>query len=573
MDKRWSAVVQSPVLWIFVVLLAIYSLTLSGDFMISDGEVVFQTTVALADRGELHLECNPGLPQIVPGIDGLCFSKYGLGMPLLAAVAYRLGTLSARLLAPPGVDPIALGHFGVSYLNVLLTAVTGALVFRLGRDLYGSRWLALALALIYGLSTSAWPYTKVLFTEPLIACLLLLAADLLLRVQDGRRGSQIVAALAGLALGIAVLAKVATLVVVPIFGLYLLSRLVGWPAPRVANAERPQALPAPLTSAVQSPAPSNFVRIGPRLAARQALRRPSRRIDPEAINRFPIPMRRPEAPATAVLERVPAPPRTAPQPRPLLARQLRHAWPVVLAFGVPLAACLALVLWHNAVRFGSPFDSGYSDEGFTTPLYVGLYGLLLSSGKSIVLYSPIVLLAPPGLVFLWRWRPAEALLIGSLALVTLLYYAAWWAWYGGWSWGPRFLVPTLPFLVLAVGAALAERAWARWLALPLVIGGIGVQALGVLIDFNAYIDGITGGNPALDERYLFLPWLSPLVGHARFLRHGEHIALAAFDMTRLGFRPAVAELYPWLMLGLLGLGFVMLALIFRPRLPRSGDRT
>jgi hypothetical protein len=570
--RRLWVVATAPALWIGLLLLAVYALTLSGDFMISDGEVVFQTTVALADRGELRLACNPGLPQIVPGVGGQCFSKYGLGMPLLAAVGYRLGAWTSPLLAPPGADPIALGHFGVSALNLVLTAATGALVFYLGRAWYDSRWLGLILALLYGLTTSAWPYSKVFFSEPLIAFLLVAAtAALALGTPAGRLRAGWVA-VAGAALGFAVLTKVATLVAVPFFALYLAQRLVGWPAAggrSTRSTAGRTTLPAALTPSATSPAPGNFVRIGPRLAARQAARQPRRRIDPDAINRFPIPLRRPVAAPVTDAAPAPALPPAAPARRDR-ATLLRRLVVAGLAFGVPLAAWLLVLLWHNQVRFGSPLEAGYSDEGFTTPLYVGLYGLLFSSGKSIFLYSPIVLLAIPGLVFLWRQRPAEAVLVGSLSLVTLLYYGAWWAWYGGWSWGPRFLVPLLPFLVLAAGAAMSARRWARWAAVPLALAGLGVQMLGTLVDFNAYIDGITGGNPALEERYLFLPWLSPLVGHARFLRHGEHLALAAFDMTRLGFRPAVALVYPWLVIGLLALAVTALVRLYRPRRRRAG---
>jgi hypothetical protein len=168
-------------------------------------------------------------------------------------------------------------------------------------------------------------------------------------------------------------------------------------------------------------------------------------------------------------------------------------------------ACAALVLWHNAVRFGSPLDTGYSDEGFTTPLYVGLYGLLFSPGKSIFLYAPVTLLSVPGLVHLWRRHWAEAGLAGGVAMVTLVYYAVWWAWYGGWSWGPRFLVPALPFLVLPLGALLLDRVWARWALAPLALAGVVVQVLGALVDFNPYIVEISGGHQSEEYRNSFCP--------------------------------------------------------------------
>jgi hypothetical protein len=574
--RRLRALAGAPAPWLFLLLLATYSLTLSGDFMISDGEVVFQAAVALADGGELALECNPGLPQIVPGVGGQCFSKYGLGMPLLAAGAYKVGRLLAGVVAAPGVAPIAIGHLAVAYLNVVITAATGVVLYWLARDLYQSRWLGLILALVYGLATSAWPYTKVFFSEPLIGLLTLVAAYALYRLDVRARRAPAWAALAGLALGFAVLTKVAAAILLPLFGLYLLWRLRG--APALGRAARPApvaAVPAPLAPEGGAPAPSNFVRIGPRLARRQAQRRPSRGGDPEAINRFPVPLRR-RGEALAARAPAPAPPPPAPAavPLPRSARALvARLVPATLAFVLPLAGCAALLLWHNAARFGSPLNSGYSDEGFTTPLYVGLYGLLFSSGKSIFLYAPPVLLGLPGLAWLWRRRPAEALLAGGVGLVTLLYSAAWWAWYGGWSWGPRFLVPVLPLLILPIGAVLLARGWARWALALLAAAGVAVQALGVLIDFNAYIDEITGGDPANEYRYLFLPWLSPLIGHLRYLVKGQHLAVAAFDMTRLGLRPVLAMLYPVAAVGLLAAALVALAVIFRPpaRHARLGD--
>jgi hypothetical protein len=295
-------------------------------------------------------------------------------------------------------------------------------------------------------------------------------------------------------------------------------------------------------------------------------------VDPDAINRFPVPLRGAGRASTAasVAARSPAPapaPAAAPRPRLSVARLVRLLGPLA-AFALPLALCAALVLWHNHIRFGSPFNAGYSDEGFTTPFFVGLYGFLFSSGKSIFLFSPLTVLSLPAFVFFWRRWPAEAALAGGLALATLLYYSAWWAWYGGWSWGPRFLVPTLPFLILPLGALLLVRDWARWAVVPLAVAGVGVQLLGVLIDFNAYIVEIVANDPANEAKYLFYPWLSPLIGHLRYLVKGQHLLVAAFDLTRLGFAPWVARVYPPLAIGTLLLAATMLTLLFRPRARR-----
>lgn len=565
------SLVRRPSLWLFVLMLAAYSLTFSGDFSISDGEVVFQTIVALADHGSLTLECHPGLPQIVRGIAGQCFSKYGLGMPLLALLPFQFGRWVTPLVAGPGTEPIAIGHFAVSFLNLLVTAAGVVVFYWYARDLYRSRWLGLSLALVYGLATSAWPYSKVFFSEPLIAFLLLVTAYALYRCAPISRRQLGWPALAGLALGYAVLTKVATVTLLPVFGLYLLWSLFGRPWPR------DEAAASGLSSQATQPSShaGRFIRIGPRIAARQALRRPTRRVDPEAAFRFPVPLRdraRLTSPARSrpeTAQSVPFPLSASVGLQRVLVGRLLLA---VTAFALPIGLCGVLLLWHNLVRFGSLLESGYSDEGFTTPLYVGLYGMLFSSGKSVFLFSPPVLLGVAGIFWLWRRHRADTLLIAGLVLATLLYYSAWWAWYGGWSWGPRFLVPVLPFLILPIGALLSERVWARWALVPLVVAGIGVQLLGALVDFNPYIVEIIGGDPANEPKIWFYPWFSPLIGHLRYLVKGQHLLVNAFDLTRLGFRSFLALLFPLVIVGALVSSVVALALLHRPR-RRTGGTT
>ena len=59
---------------------------------------------------------------------------------------------------------------------------------------------------------------------------------------------------------------------------------------------------------------------------------------------------------------------------------------------------------YGVARFGTPFETGYGAQAtaaaFTTPLLVGLYGLLLSSGKGVAWFAPALWLAPRG------WRAA-----------------------------------------------------------------------------------------------------------------------------------------------------------------------
>jgi hypothetical protein len=54
---------------------------------------------------------------------------------------------------------------------------------------------------------------------------------------------------------------------------------------------------------------------------------------------------------------------------------------------------ITLYLIHQFIRHGQWFQFGYKEERWTTPFSVGLYGLLLSSGKGLIFYSPLAILA------------------------------------------------------------------------------------------------------------------------------------------------------------------------------------
>lgn len=219
-------------------------------------------------------------------------------------------------------------------------------------------------------------------------------------------------------------------------------------------------------------------------------------------------------------------------------RRWRALVPAVLVAGSFVAAALL----YNHARTGSWWGSGYGRQGtldaFRTPLWVGLYGLVLSSGKGILWFAPVVFLAPAGFVAWWRQERALAagVLLGVIS--TFLLYAGFEHWAGDGSWGPRYVVPLLPLLVAAVGARLAQPSPARrrllW-ALVAVLGvtGAAVQLGGVAIYFGAQMRE-AGDYPysrsLADPRFMneshWNPYFSPILAHWRMLARNarEHAA-------------------------------------------------
>jgi hypothetical protein len=141
---------------------------------------------------------------------------------------------------------------------------------------------------------------------------------------------------------------------------------------------------------------------------------------------------------------------------------------------------LALMLISNYARSGNPIDSGY-EIAFSTPLLTGLYGLLFSAGKSVVLFSPLLLLYPAAVAAGWRDGRDRWLLNWSLALIIGqgLFFGKWWDWSGDDAWGPRLVI-------LAMMAALIVIAASRWAGTRWFVG---LTALGALLQLPPLLMG------------------------------------------------------------------------------------
>jgi hypothetical protein len=204
------------------------------------------------------------------------------------------------------------------------------------------------------------------------------------------------------------------------------------------------------------------------------------------------------------------------------------------AFALGTIAGVLPLLLYNTLAFGGPLSSGYHQsfaDTFTTPLLLGLDGLLLSPGKGLWLYAPPVLLGLIGLAPFARRHPALAATIGGVVLPTLVLFSLYRFWPGDGSWGPRYLLPLLPFLLLPVVALLpaagAPRVpFAAWSpgrrllgAAVIVLGaaGLAVQMLGVLVNFDTYINVVNDDN----TRYWNATY-SPVAGHWHVL--GQRVA-------------------------------------------------
>lgn len=155
---------------------------------------------------------------------------------------------------------------------------------------------------------------------------------------------------------------------------------------------------------------------------------------------------------------------------------------IYLAIGV--APLLAVFGWYNHVITGSYFQlaqnvgrADYIDSNsppkIATPkvdksiydsklvfntrdMLNGLYILIISDERGIVEYQPIILLGILGAFVVYKQRKHTTLLLvmASIATLNTIIYSLFGDPWGGWSFGPRYLIPASTILCVLLGPAL-----------------------------------------------------------------------------------------------------------------------
>ncbi len=449
---------RRALLGLFSFLLAVYLLTAGGHFYNRDEVGLYFMTASLLERGDFAVPPpSPGNVNTQGGaraLDGSYQMPFGIGQPLAAAPLLGL----VRLLLPVGSAPyLEVMLFSVfnQFLGALSALLLALLCLELGAGLKHSLFIALA----YGLGTLNWVYSQTFFTEPLTTVLGLGCLLALLQSEREIRGRLMVAAIFA---GFSVWVRFFTVLVLPVYTVAVL----------VARTRR-----SPQTAKVSSGSSSSAVEDECSVAAGL---KPAGRVTDSTW------------PGS------------------------RLAWRSAAWFAGVSGLFVMAVLWRNHSLFGGFLETGYRFlpdgrvRGFTHPFLGGLAILLFSPGKSLFLYAPPVV---GGLWALFRWERARKLavivIVGTL-LVYLGGYAKWCRPEGGFTWGPRFLLPVVPLLLVSLVGVQGSPGRRRFLFF-LVLLGIGVNSLALTVDFAQRIRVRYQEYYRSDGRYEF--WFSPLGDH------------------------------------------------------------
>jgi 4-amino-4-deoxy-L-arabinose transferase-like glycosyltransferase len=231
-------------------------------------------------------------------------------------------------------------------------------------------------------------------------------------------------------------------------------------------------------------------------------------------------------------------------------------WLAVAVVAISFTSGIVATLLVNYGRYGSPWTTGYEDQTWSTPLWEGLAGVLISPGRGMLLAFPAVLLSPLGVQWLWRagQRVSTAALV-SLTGLQVLNVATWHIWWGSWNWGLRLLLPALPILAVlaACGFHVLPETWRSWTTVALFSLGVLWAVPGVVTDLlGGYAGTYNGSRASFDWRAY------PPIGAWEFLHHWRAVSSTdsnAVDILWLRVARATgnASLLPPLVFGLAAL--------------------
>jgi hypothetical protein len=255
-------------------------------------------------------------------------------------------------------------------------------------------------------------------------------------------------------------------------------------------------------------------------------------------------------------------------------RLARGAW---YAAGAVVGALPALL--YNWWSLGSPLEFAYGDAivragtsghaevglnddglfGITIPDPTAAFELLFAS-RGLLVLTPVIAIAVIGAWLMRRTqRRAEARVVLAIAAAYFVYNAGYWLPFGGGTPGPRFLIPTLPFL--ALGLAVAYRrlpALTLGLAIPsavfMVAGAITFPLIG---DNGTAIWVERLADASLEHTVLTAlgvtdAWIA-IAPVLLAIASAIALAAAATPATRIGdIRPALAAVLGWAVIAIVG---------------------
>jgi hypothetical protein len=166
---------------------------------------------------------------------------------------------------------------------------------------------------------------------------------------------------------------------------------------------------------------------------------------------------------------------------------LSAGWRPLLRLALGAVVPLALLGAYDWAAFGSPFHLSYRyvANQYSESQSGGLFGIgvpnahavgqVFLGSHGILVASPVLVAAVAGIVLLGKRYRREAIVCGAVFGALVLANCGYFLPYGGTYVGPRFLVPSLPFIALGLGPA-----FARWFQTTAVLAAFSILSMAML---------------------------------------------------------------------------------------------
>ncbi len=171
---------------------------------------------------------------------------------------------------------------------------------------------------------------------------------------------------------------------------------------------------------------------------------------------------------------------------------------------IPLFFCAIIFMGINYIQFGTFLEYGFKSEsgslvGNTSPIHAGVFGLLFSPGAGLFIFSPILFTIFVSFFDFYKKDKSSFLIFSAYLVSMLVFFGNLETWHGFVSWGPRYLLPVIPFLLIPLAASIEKRNNIGFRFLVVVLGAIGAffSLIWLIQDVSWFTWGVFGGDSGL----------------------------------------------------------------------------